>query len=77
MKDSLQEEKLATLSGYFPLFRYNPETGKFSLDSGADFEKLEEIFRNENRYRSNKELLEKNKEDIIDNYKSLEELANK
>lgn len=77
MKDSLQEEKLATLSGYFPLFRYNPETGKFSLDSGADFEKLDEIFRNENRYRSNKELLEKNKEDIIDNYKSLEELANK
>ena len=77
MKDSLQEEKLATLSGYFPLFRYNPETGKFSLDSGADFERLEEIFRNENRYRSNKELLEKNKEDIIDNYKSLEELANK
>lgn len=77
MKDSLQEEKLATLSGYFPLFRYNPETGKFSLDSEADFERLEEIFRNENRYRSNKELLEKNKDDIIDNYKSLEELANK
>ena len=75
MKNSLYEEKLATLSGYFPLFRYNPEVKKFSLDSGAEFDKLDEIFKNENRYRSNHELLEKNKTDIIENYKSLEELS--
>ena len=77
MKDSLKEEKLATTSGYFPLFRYNPETKKFSLDSKADFEKLADIFKNENRYRSNKELLEESKEDIISYYHSLEELSNK
>ncbi len=75
MKDSITEEKLATASGYFPLFRYNPETKKFTLDSGADFTKLDDIFKRENRYRSNQELLEKNKQDIIDNYNSLKELS--
>ena len=59
MKDSIKEEKLATDSGYFPLFRYNPETNKFSLDSKADFEKLDDIFKRENRYRGGEELLEK------------------
>ncbi len=75
MKDSITEEKLATASGYFPLFRYNPETKKFTLDSGADFTKLDDLFKRENRYRSNQELLEKNKQDIIDNYNSLKELS--
>lgn len=75
MKDSIKEEKLATESGYFPLFRYSPETKKFSLDSGADFEKLDDIFKRENRYRGNKELLEKSKQDIKDEYKRLKELS--
>jgi len=75
MKDSISEEKLATVSGYFPLFRYNPEVEKFVLDSGADFDKLDEIFKRENRYRSNPDLLSKNKEEIIEYYKSLEELS--
>ncbi len=75
MKDSITEEKLATASGYFPLFRYNPETKKFTLDSGADFTKLDDIFKRENRYRSNQELLDKNKQDIIDNYNYLKELS--
>ena len=75
MKDSITEEKIATASGYFPLFRYNPETKKFTLDSGADFTKLDDIFKRENRYRSNQELLDKNKQDIIDNYNSLKELS--
>ena len=75
MKDSITEEKLATASGYFPLFRYNPETKKFTLDSGADFTKLDDIFKRENRYRSNQELLDKNKQDIIDNYNFLKELS--
>ena len=69
-----QEQKLATQSGYFPLFRYNPETQKFTLDSGAEFDKIDELFKNENRYRSNKELLEKNKEEIKEYYESLKEL---
>ena len=76
MKDSISEEKLATDSGYFPLFRYNPENEEFTLDSKADFEKLDDIFGRENRYRSNEELLEKNKQEIKEYYKSLEELSN-
>ena len=75
MKDSVSEEKLATSSGYFPLLRYNPETKKFTLDSGAEFDKLDELFAKENRYRSDKELLDKNKEDIKETYKSYEELS--
>ena len=75
MKDSIKEEKLATDSGYFPLFRYNPETNKFSLDSKADFEKLDDIFKRENRYRGGEELLEKIKQDIKDEYEKLKKLA--
>ncbi len=74
MQDSNKEQKLATQSGYFPLFRYNPETNKFTVDSGAEFDKLDELFKRENRYRSNKELLEKNKQEIKDYYESLKEL---
>jgi len=74
MSDSNKEQKLATQSGYFPLFRYNPETKKFTVDSGAEFEKLDELFKNENRYKSSKELLEKNKEEIKEYYESLKEL---
>lgn len=76
MKDSVSEEKLATASGYFPLYRYNPETKKFTLDSGADFTKLDDIFQRENRYRGSKELLEKNKQDIIEEYERLKETVN-
>ena len=76
MKDSISEEKLATMSGYFPLFKYNPETKKFSLDSGAEFDKLDELFDRENRYNSDKKLLEKNKQDVKDTYQSLKELSN-
>ena len=74
MQDSNKEQKLATLSGYFPLFRYNPETNKFTVDSGAEFDKLDELFKNENRYKSNKELIEKNKQEIKEEYESLKEL---
>lgn len=73
MKDSIEEEKLATSSGYFPLYRYNPKTEKITLDSGADFTKLDDIFKRERRYKGQEELLEKNKQDIINKYKELEE----
>ncbi|MEG1647099.1 MAG: thiamine pyrophosphate-dependent enzyme, partial [Clostridia bacterium] len=43
MSSSIDEEKLATESGYFPLFRYNPNTKKFSLDSEADFDRYSEF----------------------------------
>ena len=71
MKDSIKEEKLATNSGYFPLYRYNPSNKKFTLDSKADFDKLEEFYKRENRYKNGN--LEKNKEDIIKKYEELSE----
>ena len=74
MQDTNKEQKLATQSGYFPLFRFNPETNKFTVDSGAEFDKLDELFNRENRYRSNKELLEKNKQEIKEYYELLKEL---
>ncbi len=76
MKDSINEEKLATNSGYFPLYRYNPNTKKFTLDSGANFDKLDELLERENRYKGSKELLDKNKQDIRNKYEKLKELAN-
>ena len=82
MKNSINEEKLATESGYFPLLHYNPESKEFRLDSKADFTKFDDFTLGEDRYRSlkklNKEgdkLLSKNKEDAestYDFYKSLE-----
>lgn len=82
MKNSINEEKEATASGYFPLFHYNPVNREFKMDSKADFSKYEEYILGEDRYRSlkklNKEgdkLLSMNKEQAEDSYnyyKSLE-----
>ena len=81
MKNSINEEKLATESGYFPLLHYNPENKEFKLDSKADFTKYEEFTLGEDRYRSlkkiNKEgdkLLDQNRqqaEETYDFYQSL------
>ncbi len=69
MGNSIEEEKLATESGYFPLFRYNPTNKKFMMDSKADFSRYFEFISGEDRYRTLKqinpemynELLEENK----------------
>ncbi len=81
MKNSINEEKAATESGYFPLFHYNPVSNEFKLDSKADFSKYKEFTLGEDRYRSltkiNKngdELLDKNQkqaEETFDYYKEL------
>ena len=87
MSNSIEEEKLATESGYFPLFRYNPETNKFTLDSKADFDRYYEFIGGEDRYRTlkqinpemYKELLEENMENAkerYDYYKNLQEDSN-
>ena len=75
MKNSIQEEKEATLSGYFPLFHYHPVSGEFKVDSNADFTKYKEFALGEDRYRSlsnlNKQsemLLNKNKADAETTY---------
>ena len=75
MKNSINEEKDATASGYFPLLHYNPESKEFKLDSKADFTKYEEFTLGEDRYRSLKkinkngdQLLDSNKEQAEDTY---------
>ena len=35
MKNSIEEEKEATRSGYFPIFHYNPDTKEFKMDSNG------------------------------------------
>ena len=82
MSQSIEEEKLATDSGYFPLFRYNPDNGKFTMDSKADFEKYFEFISGEDRYRSLKqinpdmyhELLNTNKENAENRYNYFENI---
>ena len=81
MKNSINEEKEATQSGYFPLFHFNPENKEFKVDSNADFSKYEEFTLGEDRYRSlkklNKEgdkLLSKNKAEAEATYEYYKEL---
>lgn len=82
MSNSIDEERLATQSGYFPIFRYNPETKQFNLDSKADFDKYFDFLENETRYTSLKkvnpnkyeELLKKNKVDAEENYNYYQKL---
>ena len=82
MKNSINEEKGATESGYFPLFHYNPANLEFKMDSKADFSKYEEFILGEDRYRSlknlnknAKELLDKNKKNAMKRYKYYEKLS--
>ncbi len=84
MKNSINEEKEATLSGYFPLFHYNPITMEFKMDSKADFSKYEDFIVGEDRYNSLKklskkadELLDKNKENATNRYEYYVSLENK
>ena len=84
MSNSIDEEKLATESGYFPIFRYNPATKRFIMDSKADFSKYYEFISGEDRYRTLKQinpeeyntLLEENKtnaENRFEYFANLEE----
>ncbi|MGN1000920.1 MAG: pyruvate:ferredoxin (flavodoxin) oxidoreductase [Bacilli bacterium] len=83
--DSIEEEKRATSSGYFPLFRYNPESEVFSLDSEADFSKYFDFILGEDRYRAlkkvnpkeYKDLLEANKLEAMQRYEYYKDLSNK
>ena len=84
MGHSINYEKLATNCGYFPTFRCNPDTNKFTLDSkNIDFDLYEEFLEGQTRYSmlkkvnpdEAKELLEENKQESIrrlEYYKSLE-----
>ena len=85
MVNSSKEEKKATEAGYFPIFRYNPDTKEFSLDSNADFSKYKEFLDGETRYNSlakvnaeEKDMLyEKNEENAKSRYAYYESLKTK
>ena len=63
--DSINEEKLATEAGYFPLFRYNPDTKEFTVDSKADFSKYSEFLEGEDRFRTLKDLNKENYKELL------------
>lgn len=79
---TIDEEKKATKSGYFPLFHYNPEEKKFYLDSKADFDEYFTFLLGEDRYKKLKvfneeefdKLLEENKQEAINRYEYFNDL---
>ena len=86
LKNSIEMEKQATLCGYHPIFRYNPETKEFNLDSKTvDFDLYDDFLSLQTRYNMlkvinpdhAKELLRINKEDAINRFNYYQELDNK
>lgn len=85
MENSVEMEKMATMSGYFPIFRYLPETDTFHLDSkNVDFNLYEEFLMRQTRYamleainpKHAKELLENQKEEAMKRYEFYLSLEN-
>ena len=85
MGNSLDVGALATKSGYFPIFHYNPIEGEFHLDSRPDFDKYEEFLNTQTRFKMLKivnkenalELLKQSKEESIKRYEYYESLTKK
>lgn len=78
--NSIEEEKLAVQSGYFPLFRYNND--KLTLDyKEPNFDLYEGFLKRENRFRNiDEEIFIKQKEEAIRKfkfYKNLEKQSSK
>ena len=70
MEHSQTNAYLATKCGYFPTFRYNPNTNKFTLDSkNVEFDKYEEFLMTENRYASLKNVNENECKEILEEQK--------
>lgn len=85
MKNTTEEQRLATESGYFPLLHYHPTEEKFYLDSKADFDKYYEFIAGEDRYRMLKkinpdkyrDLLEENKVNAMRRYQKYVDFSEK
>jgi len=85
MENTVDEERDAVTSGYFPLFHYDPITSKFTLDSKADFSKYQDFLTGENRYRMLKavneeryeKLAQENEKNAKERYEYYQNLANK
>ena len=56
MESTIQEEKKAVETGYYPLFHYNPDTKECKLDAKADFSRYFEFIAGEDRYRMLKKI---------------------
>ena len=52
MQKSIEEEKRAVDCGYWPLYRYNPETKSFTLDSKEPNGQFREFLMGENRFKA-------------------------
>ena len=84
MSNTMEEEKLAVESGYFPLFRREPNKS-IVIDSKADFDKYYEFIAGEDRYKtlkkinpdSYKELLEENLEHAKERLEDFNKLKEK
>lgn len=83
MEQSMENEKLATNCGYFPIFRYHPVTKKFTLDSkNVNFDQYSEFLNHQTRYAMLKEinpekanfLLEENKKNAMGGYQYYQKL---
>lgn len=83
MTNSIEEEKKATLCGYWPLFRYVPAESQFYLDSKTpNFDLYKDFLENETRYAMLKiinpekaeELLKQNKEEAITRFQYYQNL---
>ncbi|MEK7484029.1 MAG: thiamine pyrophosphate-dependent enzyme, partial [Planctomycetota bacterium] len=88
MQKGLSHQKMAVESGYWPIFRYNPDRAKegqnpFQLDCKAPRLKLQEFVYQENRYRmltqshpeEAKHLMERAQQEVLERWKLYEYLA--
>lgn len=70
MEHSLDNAYLASSCGYFLTFSYNPDTGKFKLDSrDVDFSKYDEFLSGENRYANLKKINKEKAEELLNDQK--------
>lgn len=83
MENSVTSEINATKCGYFPTFRYNPETEIFTLDSkNVNFDLYEEFLNSQTRYsmlhkinpEQAEQLLQENKQNAIKRYEYYQSL---
>ena len=81
MSQSMTEGRLAVESGYWPLYRFNPDLKKqgknpFLLDSKAPSKDMDEFFAGENRFANmSNEQKKEAKENAIQKYELLKKLA--
>ena len=52
MNQAQAEIKKAVAAGYWTMYRYNPETGKLTVDSKEPTESYQDFIKGENRYAS-------------------------